>query len=213
LDAFLRHLFRLAYRAGSLGLLAVGVLDSSFLMLPLGNDFLLLGLAARHHNRVPLYVAAATLGSVLGVLLTLWLSRKGGDHLAKGRKGRTWKYVEKQMKENAGWALTVGSLMPPPFPFTVFVAAAGALKVPLKKALAFIAAGRLLRFTIEGVLAIYYGHWIVSFAQSPAFKDVAFAMLVVAAAGSAYSIYAWLRHSLAAGRVIEPDRAGLRRRD
>jgi len=187
-------LFRLAYHAGSLGLLTVGILDSSFLMLPLGNDFLLLGLAARDHNRVPLYVAAATLGSVLGVLLTLWLSRKGGDRLTKGRQGRTWKYVEKQMKEDSGWALTIGSLMPPPFPFTVFVAAAGALKVPLKKALSFIAAGRLLRFTIEGVLAIYYGRWILSFAQSSAFKDVAIAMLVIAVVGSAYSIYGWVRH-------------------
>lgn len=142
---------------------------------------------------MPLYVAAATLGSVLGVLLTLWLSRKGGDRLAKGRKGRTWKYVEKQMKEKAGWALTVGSLMPPPFPFTVFVAAAGALKVPLKKAVSYIAAGRLLRFTIEGVLAIYYGRWILFFAQSPAFKDVAIATLLIAVAGSAYSIYGWIR--------------------
>jgi membrane protein YqaA with SNARE-associated domain len=194
LDAFLRHLFRLAYHAGSLGLLTVGILDSSFLMLPLGNDFLLLGLAAHHHERVPLYVAAATLGSVLGVLLTLWLSRKGGDRLAKGRRGRTWKYIEKQMKQKSGWALTLGSLMPPPFPFTVFVAAAGALKVPLKKALSFIAAGRLLRFTMEGVLAIYYGRWILSFAQSPVFKDVAIAILVIALVGSAYSIYGWVRH-------------------
>jgi membrane protein DedA with SNARE-associated domain len=98
------------------------------------------------------------------------------------------------MKEKAGWALTVGSLMPPPFPFTLFVAAAGALKVPLKKALAFVAVGRLLRFTIEGVLAIYYGRWILSFAQSPAFRDVAIATLVVAVAGSAYTIYGWVRH-------------------
>ena len=54
------------------------------------------------------------------------------------------------MKEKAGWALTLGSLMPPPFPFTLFVAAAGALRVPIKKALAFVAVGRLVRFTIEG---------------------------------------------------------------
>jgi membrane protein YqaA with SNARE-associated domain len=194
LDAFLRHLFRLAYHAGSLGLLTVGILDSSFLMLPLGNDFLLLGLAARFHDRVALYVGAATLGSVLGALLTLWLSRKGGDRLAKGRRGRTWKYVEKQMKENAGWALSVGSLMPPPFPFTVFVAAAGALKVPLKKAFSYIAAGRLLRFSLEGLLAIYYGRWILSIAQSPGFRYLAIAMLVIAVVGSAYSIYGWVRH-------------------
>jgi membrane protein YqaA with SNARE-associated domain len=161
LDAFVRHLFRLAYHAGSLGLFTVGILDSSFLMLPFGNDFLLLALAARHHQRVPLYVAAATLGSVLGVLLTLWLSRKGVERLAKDRRGRAWRYVEKQMKEKAGWALTLGSLMPPPFPFTLFVAAAEALRVPLKKALAFVAAGRLMRFTIEGVLAVYNDRWII----------------------------------------------------
>ena len=158
-------------------MLTVGILDSSFLMLPLGNDLLLLGLSARHHDRVPLYVVAATVGSVLGVLLTLWLSRRGGEQMAKGLKGRTWKYVESQIREKAGWALTVGSLMPPPFPFTVFVAAAGALKFPLKKALSFIAAGRLVRFTIEGVVAIYYGRWILSFAQSPVFKDVALEFL------------------------------------
>jgi membrane protein YqaA with SNARE-associated domain len=193
LESFLRHLFHVAYQAGSLGLLSLGILDSSFLMLPLGNDFLLLGLAARHHQRVPLYVAAATLGSVLGVLLTLWLSRKGGERLAKSRQGTAWKYVEKQMKEKAGWALTLGSLMPPPFPFTLVVAAAGALKVPLKKALSFVAAGRLARFTIEGLLAIYNDRWIISLTNSRVLRDFAIAMIVVAVVGSAYSIYGWVR--------------------
>ena len=193
MDALLRHLFRLAYHAGALGLLTVGVLDSSFLMLPLGNDLLLLGLSARHHDRVPLYVVAATLGSVLGVLLTLWLSRKGGERMVRGRKGRTWKYVERQMKEKAGWALTVGSLMPPPFPFTVFVAAAGALKVPIKKALPFVAAGRLVRFGIEGALAVYYDRWILSLANSAALKILVVIMIVIAVVGSAYSIYSWTR--------------------
>ena len=46
---------------------------------------------------------------------------------------------------------------------------------------------------VEGVLAIYYGRWFVSFAQSPAFKDVAIAMLLIAVAGSAYSTYSWIR--------------------
>lgn len=193
METFFRHLFRLAYRAGALGLFAVGVLDSSFLMLPLGNDFLLLGLSARHPTRVPLYVAAATIGSICGVLLTLWLSRKAGDRLSKGRKGRTRRYVEKQTKKNAGWALTLGSLMPPPFPFTIFVAAAGALKVPLKKVLPFVGAGRLLRFTIEGLLAIHYGRWIMSLANSPMLKDLAIGMIVIAVCGSAYSIYGWVK--------------------
>jgi membrane protein YqaA with SNARE-associated domain len=192
-EQFLRHLFHLAHRAGALGLLAVGVLDSSFLMLPLGNDFLLMGLAARHSDRVILYVAAATLGSVGGVLLTLWLSSKAGDKLSKGRKGRAWRYVEKQTKEKAGWVLTLGSLMPPPFPFTLFVAAAGALRVPWKKVLGYVSAGRLIRFGIEGALAVHYGRRIMSLANSPALKVTAIMMIVIAVGGSAYSIYGWLR--------------------
>ena len=193
MGSFFRSLFQIAYHAGSLGLFVVGILDSSFLFLPLGNDFLMLGLSARHHERVPLYVAAATAGSVLGIVLTLWLSQKGGEKLAKGRKGRTWKYVEKQMKEKAGWALTLGSLMPPPFPFTLFVAAAGALRVPLKKVLPFVAVGRLLRFTIEGVLAIVYGRWILSLANSRGLKITMTFMIVIAIGGSAYSVYGWVR--------------------
>src|SRR5262249_24134892 len=152
-DPFFRHLFHSAYRAGVLGLLTVGILDSSFLMLPYGNDFLLMGLSARHTARVPLYVLAATIGSVVGVLLTLWVSKKAGDKLSKGRKGPTWNYAQRKIREKAEWVLTLGSVMPPPFPFTPLVAAAGALRVPLRKVLPYVAAGRMLRFTIEGVLA------------------------------------------------------------
>jgi membrane protein YqaA with SNARE-associated domain len=193
LEHFLHHLFRLAYQAGAFGLFCVGVLDSSFLFVPLGNDFLMLGLSARHHDRVPYYVIAATIGSVCGILLTLWVSKKGGEKI-KHKRGRTWKYVESQMKKNAGWSLTLGSVMPPPFPFTLFVAAAGALRVPLKKVLPYVAAGRLLRFTIEGVLAIVYGRWILSLANSPALKITMIVMIVIAIAGSAYSIVSWVRH-------------------
>jgi membrane protein YqaA with SNARE-associated domain len=193
LEHFLHYLFRLAYQAGAFGLFCVGVLDSSFLFVPLGNDFLMLGLSARHHDRVPYYVIAATAGSVCGILLTLWVSKKGGEKI-KHKRGRTWKYVESQMKKNAGWALTIGSLMPPPFPFTLFVAAAGALRVPLKKVLPYVAAGRLLRFTIEGVLAIVYGRWILSLANSPALKITMIVMIVIAIASSAYSVFNWVRH-------------------
>ena len=192
MDEFFRHLLRVAYHAGALGLFTVGVLDSSFLFLPLGNDFLLLGLSAHHHERVPLYVAVATLGSVLGVMLTLWLGRKGGQTLDAQKKSRKRKYVEKQIKDRGGWVLGVASMLPPPFPFTTFVAAAGAMKVPWSRAVPFVAGGRLLRFAIEGELAIHYGRRILSLEQSPALRDVAIAMIVIAAAGSAYSIYGWI---------------------
>ena len=83
MEHFFHHLFRLAYQAGAFGLFCVGVLDSSFLFVPLGNDFLMLGLSARHHDRVPYYVIAATAGSVCGILLTLWVSKKAEKNSQK----------------------------------------------------------------------------------------------------------------------------------
>ena len=124
----LRYLFHLAFRCGSLGLFTVGILDSSVLILPFGNDFLLLGLSASHISHVPLYVVAATLGSVCGVAVTLWLSRKAGEKVSKQHKGGAWKYVQKHTQRRGGLALTFASVMPPPFPFTMFVAAASDLR-------------------------------------------------------------------------------------
>jgi membrane protein YqaA with SNARE-associated domain len=190
---FFRYLFRLAYRSGALGLLAVGALDSSFLVLPFGNDFLLMGLAARHHARVPLYVLAATLGSLAGVWLTARLSRKGGETLDKKVKSKRLQYVEGHIRRHAIWALIVASLMPPPFPFTAFIAAAGVLEVPWRKLLWSAGAGRLLRFAIEGLLAIVYGRWIMSLARSPVLHDFAITMIVLAVIGSAFSVYSWIR--------------------
>jgi len=84
-------------------------------------------------------------------------------------------------------------LMPPPFPFTLFVATAGALRVPLRNVLPFVAAGRLMRFTVEGVLAILYDRWILSLANSQALKITMICMIVIAIGGSAYSVYGWIR--------------------
>lgn len=194
MNTFVRHVIRLAYHAGALGLLGIGFLDSSPLVFPLGNDLLFIGLSARHHDKVPLYVLAATAGSLLGVLLILWLSKKGREHVHESSGGRKSKYVEKQISDHIGWALILASLMPPPFPFTLFIAAAGAVKAPLARVMAYVAAGRLVRFSIEAALAIRYGRWILSLAESPVFEGFVIAILVVAIAGSAYTIYRWAKH-------------------
>lgn len=183
----------MAFRAGALGLFVVGALDSSILMLPLGNDLLLMALVARHHTYLPLYVLSATLGSLVGVALTVWLSRKGGDKLLEKVGKRKRRSFEKGLETHAGWVLGIASLLPPPFPFTTLVAAASALKTPQSKLFLAVGSGRLVRFTIEAALALYYGRWIISAAQSPAFRHFGIFLLVVAVLGTGYSIYRWTR--------------------
>lgn len=184
------------YRLGGPGLLVMGVLDSSFLFMPLGNDLLMVALTARHHERLAYYAGMATAGSVLGVLIVDIISRKGGE---KGLNGRVaphrLEYLKTKIRKRAGWAIAVASLMPPPFPFTPFIVVASALQYPRRRLLAVVGAARFVRFSIGGALAILFGRRILSMAESQAVQyGVAF-LIVASIAGSAASIYSWIKRS------------------
>jgi membrane protein YqaA with SNARE-associated domain len=158
-------------------------------------------LSARHPGRVPLYAAMATLGSVIGTSITVWLSRKGAETVLKRTPGKTLRRIEKGVRDHAGWAVGLASVMPPPFPFTFFIAVAAALEYPVKKLLSVVAGGRAARFVIEGLLAVKYGHWILSIAESPRFRYVILLVGVLAIGGTAYSIYEWVARSRRAPRT------------
>ncbi len=126
-------LFPFFWKLGGPGLLILGVLDSSFLFAPLGNDLLVVAMSARYHSlmRALYYAGMSTVGSVLGCLLVDVIFRKAGEkglarHLPKARV----EYVKKRIEKNAAWALVLASIAPPPFPFTPFIMAAAALQYP-----------------------------------------------------------------------------------
>jgi membrane protein YqaA with SNARE-associated domain len=192
---FFRALGHLAYHAGTAGLLTVGFLDSTFLIIPFGNDILLIALSAHHHKMVPVYALAATAGSVLGCWLTIWLSGKGGASVRKHFSLQRMKYVQRQVEKRAGWAVGIASVMPPPFPFTAVVAGAAAFDYPRKKLFAIIASARFVRFSIEGALAVYYGRSILALAKSDTLKYILAPVIVVSIVASIYSIYSWIKDS------------------
>src|SRR5579862_9716849 len=122
--AFFRPLFTLLLHAGGLGLVILGIFDSSFLFVPFGNDLLLVILTARHHEYFPLYVVAASLGSAIGVFLLDLVCRRGGEEgLKKMMSRRRHDYLKRKMSQNAAVAIVVACLTPPPFPFTAVIAA------------------------------------------------------------------------------------------
>src|SRR5258705_10913325 len=95
MDATIRYLFAIFIHLGGLGLLILGILDSSFLFVPLGNDLLLVALVARDRRMLLPYAALATAGSVIGCLLIDWVSRKGGEEgLSKIIAARQLEYVK-----------------------------------------------------------------------------------------------------------------------
>jgi membrane protein YqaA with SNARE-associated domain len=182
---------RALFHAGGLGLLALGAFDSSPLVVPFGNDLLVLALCARYHERVLYYVLMATAGSLIGCLATDWISRKGEKGLKKVMPGKQLKFIQKLVEERAAWALVIASILPPPFPFTPFVAAAAAFRYPRSKLLSFVGVGRFVRFSIEAALAVHYGRWIIKQAESPLLEHVMIALIVISILGSALSIYRW----------------------
>src|ERR1700759_1192480 len=162
MESFIRPLAHFFFMLGGFGLVLLGVLDSSFLMMPLGNDLLVVALTASHRARMPYYVAMATLGSTLGVTLAHYVSSKGGKKLIEGdRKSKRIEYVEKKIEQYGGWAIALAALAPPGFPFTPFIVVPSALQYPRAKMLWIIAACRAIRFCIEGWLASIYGRRIL----------------------------------------------------
>lgn len=184
------------FSLGGFGLFFLGVLDSSFLFLPLGNDLLVVALTAAHRDRMLYYVLMATLGSLIGVAFTHWVSAKGGQKgIEGGQKSRRIAYIERKVQEKGGIAIGTAALMPPPFPFTPFIIVAAALQYPRKRMLAIIAGCRALRFAIEASLALVYGPRIIQMAQSPTLQKFILTLVVISVVGSAWSIYSWVKKS------------------
>lgn len=181
---------------GGFGLLLLGILDSSFLFLPLGIDLLMVALTAKHHDHMFYYAAMAAAGSVIGCFTTDWVSRKGGEAGLKNRVSpRRLKYIQARVEKSAGVALALSSVAPPGFPFTPFVVVAAALQYPRARLLIIVAIFRLIRFVIEGLLAIKFGPHILKLAEMPVVQHGIEAVVVVSIVGSAWSLFKLFKNS------------------
>jgi membrane protein YqaA with SNARE-associated domain len=196
---FLRHALTLIFSLGYFGPLVLGILDSSFLFMPFGNDLLIVGLTVRHSHQfghIAVYIVMAAIGSVIGVLLVHAVAHKGGEEGITHFMSQTrFDYLKKKITRYGGTALVVGCLAPPPFPFTLLVAAASALGFPRKRLTYLTLIGRLVRFSILAGLATLFGHRILSIARSPAFVWCMVVFVCICFAGSAWSIAKWITSS------------------
>jgi membrane protein YqaA with SNARE-associated domain len=197
-------LFVVLLRFGGLGLLGLGILDSSFLFAPLGNDVLVVAMVARSPKPLDMlyYAAMSTVGSVLGCLVVDVVFRQAGERgLDKHLPRKRLHYVKKKVNQNAAWALVIAALAPPPFPFTPFIMAAAALEYPRRRLLTVVGAARMVRFTALGVLALVFGASILRWANNAIIQGFLFALIVVCTVGSIISAYGWIRRSRRATEV------------
>jgi membrane protein YqaA with SNARE-associated domain len=195
LSRWILHVFR---RLGIVGLLLLSALDSSFLVLPLGNDLLLIALVSANRNSLIwiAYVLVSAIGSVIGVLIVDLLMRKAGEKgLLHFVSERRLEKLKSKLENKAGITVFIATLIPPPFPFTPAVMTASALQTPRGKLLTAVFFGRLLRFGIEGVLALYFGRQVIAFINSDVVTYVVYGIMAIGIVLSTLSILKWLKRN------------------
>src|SRR5205085_505974 len=196
--SFASAILAFVLKFGGLGLLIIGILDSSFLFAPWGNDLLLVALTARHPElpRMLYYAAMSTAGSVLGcLLLDLSLPPLGAKGLEKHLSQQRLSRIRTKVGTKVGRALALASLAPPPFPFTAFVMAASALQYPRNRLLLVIGVTRMVRFVLFGLLALRFGEQILGWAKNPVVQTLLVILIVVSIVGSIISVYGWIKRS------------------
>ncbi len=186
------------WHLGGFGLLILGILDSSFLFAPLGNDLLVVAFTAQKHSIPAMlyYAAMSTAGSVLGVLLVDLVFRPAGERgLEKHLSRQRIDYIKAKVDKDAVWGLIVACLAPPPFPFTPFVMGAAALQYPRHRLLLVTGAARMVRFTSLGVLALFFGRHILQWAKNSVLQDFFMGLIALFVVGSVVSVVGWIKRS------------------
>ncbi len=151
------------YVAGPVMIL-IGALDSSLLSLPEINDYLVVARCYTHPHTAFFFPLFAATGSVLGCLLLYTILKRGGLAVLHRRfKLEHVQRVERAYARFGILALAVPALLPPPMPFKIFVATAGALQFPRRRFLLTILIARLVRYYTEGILAVFYGERVLRF--------------------------------------------------
>jgi len=151
------------YVAGP-AMILIGALDSSLLSLPEVNDYLVVARCYTHPRSAFFFPQYAATGSVLGCLLLYTILRRGGQAVLHRRfRLEHVQRVERAYARFGILALAVPALLPPPMPFKIFVATAGALQFPRRRFLVTILLARSLRYYTEGTLAVFYGERVLRF--------------------------------------------------
>jgi membrane protein YqaA with SNARE-associated domain len=142
---------------GPFGLFTVALLDSTFVPLPSSADALMLLLSTTSPRWMVLYAFMATAGSAIGCWILYLISRRAGARALNRFSEAKQKRVKDLIDRYDMLSVLVATLLPPPFPFKLFVITAGVFRFSLFRFMIAITAGRAFRFLLEGYFAVRYG--------------------------------------------------------
>lgn len=172
-------------------MIVIGALDSSLLSLPEINDYLVVMRCTNVPYEVFYFPLFAAIGSVIGCLLLYTIIRSGGQFVLRKRfRTEHIERVERTYARFGFLALAVPAMLPPPMPFKIFVATAGALEYPRWRFMLTVMVARSLRYYIEGALAVFYGRTVLDLIKNYGFTVLA---IVISACLLGLSIYLFVQ--------------------
>lgn len=125
--------------------------------MPSSVDALMLVLSTAHPRWMLLYAFMATAGSATGCWILYLISRRAGSRALKRFSEAKQKRVKELIDRYDMFAVLVATVLPPPFPFKLFVVSAGVFRFSLARFMIAIIVGRAFRFLLEGYVAIRFG--------------------------------------------------------
>jgi membrane protein YqaA with SNARE-associated domain len=173
---------------GSWGVFAIAGIDSAFFGLPL--DPVVASYVYSDRPRFLLYAVMAAAGSAVGCIILYLIGYKGGEVLLEKRISRTkFDKIRNSFERHEFWALMFPSMIPPPFPFKLFVLAASVFEMNFWHFLLAIFVGRLVRFLILSLLVLKFGPQVVALTSAAVARHwPALVLAVTAIAG----LLAWV---------------------
>ena len=187
---------------GFWGVGAIALLDSSTIPVPM--DLIISGYIWTNRQHFYLYALMAAIGSSIGGLLPFYLGRAGGELFLLKRIDRTrYEQLRDRFERQEFLALFIPSMMPPPTPWKLFVFGAGVFEMRVRNFLGAVFLGRLVRFTVEGLLVLYYGPEIVTVVHDLAKKHLAAMLIGIGIVLGVLALLA-IRKSMRSRKTVEP---------
>jgi membrane protein YqaA with SNARE-associated domain len=151
-----QHVVEAAVYVAAPMMVLVGALDSSLLSLPEVNDYITVARVANNPNEVYYFPLFPALGSVIGCLVLYRIAMRGEQFITKRFHPKHLDRVKELYRKWGLFALVIPALLPPPMPFKIFVASAGALGYPIGRFAAVIMIARTVRYYFWGILAFFF---------------------------------------------------------
>lgn len=161
-------ILRIFAHFGGLGLVPLGILDSSVVPTFGSLDVLTAWLAATHPDLWLYYAAMSTLGALIGSFITYRLGKTADQAWIERKFGAKRLHWARQLIEDYGFgSVFVSTVTPPPCPTSVFLLAAGLFRYPARRFYAAVFLGRSIRYLLITAVSAHYGKHIVRYFRHP----------------------------------------------